>query len=113
MFNRLPLMDTLKVTGVGWVGGGSGDGGGRGGRAGRGGKVVTMLNNLPQTLTFTTNQSYLLPQPPPTLAIQRCSDKARWTMESGWGAPHITPFQNISLPPSATVFHYGLEASFV
>lgn len=34
---------------------------------------------------------------------------ARWTSESGWDAPHIGPFQNLSLPPSATVFHYGLE----
>lgn len=33
----------------------------------------------------------------------------RWTAESGWDAPHITPFQNLSLPPSATVFHYAIE----
>lgn len=32
-----------------------------------------------------------------------------WDINNGWDVPKIVPFQNISLPPSATVFHYALE----
>ncbi|RPD81811.1 branched-chain amino acid aminotransferase II [Lentinus tigrinus ALCF2SS1-7] len=30
-----------------------------------------------------------------------------WQMLEGWGAPKIQPFNSLSLPPSATVFHYA------
>ncbi|RDX56059.1 branched-chain amino acid aminotransferase II [Lentinus brumalis] len=30
-----------------------------------------------------------------------------WQMLEGWGTPKIQPFSNISLSPSATVFHYA------
>ncbi|KYQ90423.1 branched-chain amino acid aminotransferase [Tieghemostelium lacteum] len=32
-----------------------------------------------------------------------------WDDEKGWGVPKITAYQNLSLPPSASVFHYALE----
>ncbi|KAL1405854.1 branched-chain-amino-acid transaminase bat2 [Vanrija albida] len=30
-----------------------------------------------------------------------------WNKEKGWGAPEIKPYQNLSLDPSSTVFHYA------
>ncbi|AAS51536.1 ADL384Wp [Eremothecium gossypii ATCC 10895] len=32
-----------------------------------------------------------------------------WKRESGWQAPEIRPYGNLSLDPSACVFHYGFE----
>ena len=32
-----------------------------------------------------------------------------WTAENGWADPKIKPYQNLSLPPSCSVFHYALE----
>ncbi|KAF2072240.1 hypothetical protein CYY_006440 [Polysphondylium violaceum] len=32
-----------------------------------------------------------------------------WDSEKGWGAPKISAYHNLSLPPSASVFHYALE----
>ena len=32
-----------------------------------------------------------------------------WTAENGWDVPKISPYQNLSLPPSASTFHYALE----
>ncbi|EGC39193.1 branched-chain amino acid aminotransferase [Dictyostelium purpureum] len=32
-----------------------------------------------------------------------------WTAENGWGAPKISGYHNLSIPPSASVFHYALE----
>lgn len=32
-----------------------------------------------------------------------------WTATSGWLAPRITPYQNLSLDPATTVFHYAFE----
>ncbi|CAZ81609.1 unnamed protein product [Tuber melanosporum] len=32
-----------------------------------------------------------------------------WTARSGWAAPKITPYQNLSLDPATCVFHYGFE----
>ena len=32
-----------------------------------------------------------------------------WTASSGWLAPRITPYQNLSLDPATCVFHYGFE----
>ena len=32
-----------------------------------------------------------------------------WTAASGWLAPKITPYQNLSLDPATCVFHYGFE----
>lgn len=32
-----------------------------------------------------------------------------WTAKDGWGVPEIKPYGNLSLDPSACVFHYGFE----
>ncbi|CAI4045433.1 hypothetical protein SUVZ_10G3280 [Saccharomyces uvarum] len=32
-----------------------------------------------------------------------------WTAEKGWDVPEIKPYQNLSLDPSAFVFHYAFE----
>jgi len=32
-----------------------------------------------------------------------------WTASSGWQAPRITPYQNLSLDPATCVFHYAFE----
>ncbi|PKS11552.1 hypothetical protein jhhlp_003317 [Lomentospora prolificans] len=32
-----------------------------------------------------------------------------WTKEGGWGAPKISPYQNLSLDPATCVFHYAFE----
>ncbi|KAL7944965.1 aminotransferase [Trichoderma barbatum] len=32
-----------------------------------------------------------------------------WTREQGWHAPHILPYQNLSLDPATCVFHYAFE----
>ena len=32
-----------------------------------------------------------------------------WTASSGWLAPRITPYQNLSLDPATCVFHYSFE----
>lgn len=32
-----------------------------------------------------------------------------WTAEKGWGRPALKPYENLSLEPSAVVFHYGFE----
>ncbi|XP_050408105.1 branched-chain-amino-acid aminotransferase, cytosolic [Patella vulgata] len=32
-----------------------------------------------------------------------------WSINKGWGKPHIGPLQNISLHPAAKVLHYGAE----
>lgn len=35
--------------------------------------------------------------------------EVEWTASSGWKAPLISPYHKLSLEPSASVFHYGLE----
>ncbi|RKF74645.1 Branched-chain-amino-acid aminotransferase, cytosolic [Golovinomyces cichoracearum] len=32
-----------------------------------------------------------------------------WTANHGWGHPRITPYQNLSLDPACSVFHYAFE----
>jgi len=32
-----------------------------------------------------------------------------WNKNEGWLAPHITPYQNLSLDPATCVFHYAFE----
>jgi branched-chain amino acid aminotransferase len=32
-----------------------------------------------------------------------------WNKSEGWLAPHITPYQNLSLDPATCVFHYAFE----
>ncbi len=34
----------------------------------------------------------------------------KWKLKGGWDDPEIRPYDKISIFPSASVFHYGLEA---
>lgn len=34
-----------------------------------------------------------------------------WSADSGWGEPKVAPYQNLSLAPSCSTFHYALEVS--
>ncbi|KAG1645693.1 hypothetical protein G6F44_001574 [Rhizopus delemar] len=34
---------------------------------------------------------------------------AKWSEDKGWDSPEIRPYENLSLAPSAVVFHYGIE----
>jgi branched-chain amino acid aminotransferase len=36
---------------------------------------------------------------------------ADWNEQEGWLAPEIRPYENLSLAPSAVVFHYASEVS--
>lgn len=33
----------------------------------------------------------------------------KWSEESGWEAPQIKPFQNLSLHPASSALHYSIE----
>lgn len=35
--------------------------------------------------------------------------QVKWNTKDGWLAPNIMPYQNLSLAPSASVFHYAFE----
>jgi branched-subunit amino acid aminotransferase/4-amino-4-deoxychorismate lyase len=32
-----------------------------------------------------------------------------WTAEQGWGTPIIQPYQNLSLDPAASIFHFAIQ----
>ncbi|XP_076987349.1 branched-chain-amino-acid aminotransferase, mitochondrial isoform X1 [Tamandua tetradactyla] len=32
-----------------------------------------------------------------------------WTLEKGWGCPHIKPFQNLTLHPASSSLHYSIQ----
>ena len=34
-----------------------------------------------------------------------------WSLENGWEAPEVLPYGPLSITPSASVLHYGLEVS--
>lgn len=35
-----------------------------------------------------------------------------WDKTTGWTVPRITPYHNLSLDPSCSVFHYAIEVRF-
>jgi branched-chain amino acid aminotransferase len=37
---------------------------------------------------------------------------SEWNEETGWDRIVIKPWENLSLAPSATVFHYGVSVKF-
>jgi len=55
-----------------------------------------------QEVPFTTTNSNDLAHTDHMLSIE-------WTATSGWLAPRITPYQNLSLDPATCVFHYAFE----
>jgi branched-chain amino acid aminotransferase len=49
----------------------------------------------------------------PVRRTQSCTTShmlvANWSQEEGWATPEIVPYGNFSLPPTASVLHYGTE----
>ncbi|KAL4749753.1 hypothetical protein BDW72DRAFT_177552 [Aspergillus terricola var. indicus] len=53
-----------------------------------------------------------LPGSPEELSHSYCTDHmvtARWTAAGGWETPEVKPFQNLSIPPTASCLHYATE----
>ncbi|KAK3672298.1 branched-chain-amino-acid transaminase bat2 [Recurvomyces mirabilis] len=66
------------------------------------------------TLTITKTTTPKTPTPHNELIFGRTFTdhmlSLEWTAESGWLAPNITPYQNLSLDPATCVLHYAFEA---
>ncbi|KAL6238770.1 hypothetical protein BDW75DRAFT_200936 [Aspergillus navahoensis] len=64
-------------------------------------------------LTRSTELRHVpLPGSPEELSHSYCTDHmvtARWTAASGWETPEVKPFQNLSIPPTASCLHYATE----
>ncbi|OJJ81242.1 branched-chain amino acid aminotransferase, cytosolic [Aspergillus glaucus CBS 516.65] len=67
------------------------------------------------TINFTPS-THLRPVPaigsPEEKSHSYCTDHmvtVRWTVESGWQTPEIRPFENLSIPPTASCLHYATE----
>lgn len=67
------------------------------------------------TINFTPSTS-LRPVPaigsPEEKSHSYCTDHmvtVRWTVESGWQTPEVRPFENLSIPPTASCLHYATE----
>jgi branched-chain amino acid aminotransferase len=66
-------------------------------------------------LTFTrTTTPMAVPEldDPIVAASSQCSDHmitAVWVATTGWHAPQLRPYGNLSLPPTASVLHYATE----
>lgn len=62
---------------------------------------------------ITTTQHASKPKPNSELVFGKSFTDhmltVEWTAEKGWGTPEIKPYQNLSLDPSAVVFHYAFE----
>ena len=57
---------------------------------------VTQVKPPPKTLTFgTTFSDHML--------------EADWNFESGWAAPVISKYHNLSISPAASSLHYALQ----
>ncbi|PBP15796.1 branched-chain-amino-acid aminotransferase [Diplocarpon rosae] len=63
------------------------------------------------SITKTTTPKELVPQD--ELVFGRTFTdhmlSLEWTASTGWLAPRITPYQNLSLDPASCVFHYAFE----
>ncbi|BCR87562.1 branched-chain amino acid aminotransferase, cytosolic [Aspergillus chevalieri] len=67
------------------------------------------------TINFTRSTT-LRPVPeigsPEEKSHSYCTDHmltVRWTVETGWQTPEIRPFENLSIPPTASCLHYATE----
>lgn len=53
-----------------------------------------------------------LPGSPEEMSHSHCTDHmvtVRWTAANGWETPEVKPYQNLSIPPTASVLHYATE----
>ncbi|PYH99634.1 branched-chain amino acid aminotransferase II [Aspergillus ellipticus CBS 707.79] len=64
-------------------------------------------------ITRSTNlRDVPLPGSPEELSHSYCTDHmvtVRWTAGNGWETPEVRPFENLSVPPTASCLHYATE----
>lgn len=80
------------------------------------GSVAPSLAELDGSNINVTRSTNLreIPQPgsPEESSHSYCTDHmvtARWTAEKGWETPEVKPYQNLSIPPTASCLHYATE----
>ncbi|CAF9910847.1 MAG: hypothetical protein HETSPECPRED_010205 [Heterodermia speciosa] len=77
-------------------------------------EAIAKLPGLdPSALTISHSITPQVLTPPEELVFGRAFTdhmlSIEWTASSGWLAPRITPYQNLSLDPATCVFHYAFE----
>ncbi|KAJ5133420.1 hypothetical protein N7448_001552 [Penicillium atrosanguineum] len=74
---------------------------------------VAELDGSNFNITRSTNlRDVPLPGSPEEMSHSYCTDHmvtVRWTVNSGWETPEVKPYQNLSIPPTASVLHYATE----
>ncbi|KAL4797144.1 aminotransferase [Aspergillus venezuelensis] len=80
------------------------------------GSIETTPAGLDASVINVTRSTNLrdvpLPGSPEELSHSYCTDHmvtVRWTLANGWETPEVKPFQNLSIPPTASVLHYATE----
>jgi branched-chain amino acid aminotransferase len=74
---------------------------------------VAELDGSKFNITRSTNlRDVPLPGSPEELSHSHCTDHmvtVKWTVTNGWETPEVKPYQNLSIPPTASVLHYATE----
>lgn len=74
---------------------------------------IAELDGSNFNITRSTNlRDVPLPGSPEELSHSHCTDHmvtVRWTAQQGWETPEVKPYQNLSIPPTASVLHYATE----
>ncbi|KAJ5635026.1 uncharacterized protein N7484_008339 [Penicillium longicatenatum] len=74
---------------------------------------VAELDGSSFNITRSTNlRDVPLPGSPEELSHSYCTDHmvtVRWTAAKGWETPEVKPYQNLSIPPTASCLHYATE----
>lgn len=74
---------------------------------------VAELDGSNFNITRSTNlRDVPLPGSPEEMSHSYCTDHmvtVRWTVANGWETPEVKPYQNLSIPPTASVLHYATE----
>ncbi|KAL2815331.1 aminotransferase [Aspergillus granulosus] len=80
------------------------------------GSITPTLAELDASIVKITRSANLrdvpLPGSPEELSHSYCTDHmvtVRWTADNGWETPEVKPYQNLSLPPTASCLHYATE----
>ncbi|RDW90724.1 branched-chain amino acid aminotransferase, cytosolic [Aspergillus mulundensis] len=80
------------------------------------GSIETIPAELDASVVKITRSTELrhvpLPGSSEELSHSYCTDHmvtARWTAAGGWETPEVKPFQNLSIPPTASCLHYATE----
>lgn len=80
------------------------------------GSVAPALAELDASSTKVTRSTNLrkVPEPgsPEAMGHSHCTDHmviVRWTSKRGWETPEVKPYENLSIPPTASCLHYATE----